>query len=250
MSHTESYQSKSALFAALFLSFACDGSSGDSTNRLSDNSGGTVGSGGASKVANTATQAGGASSTSHINGTSATGGSSSPTGECVADATAICTAAADRGVRCGDTLESERAARYDTCVTRMAAQFNCAFANSFSSCLETLACDGDDESCVYEGLVDAKPEGWDVDVINACLDGTTTDEDTCRAALGGPTRTCLTRYDECAAAAEDQVSPFIDDRCFTLGALSTSAVTKGVACLSLECDAIGACLTLSGTFSY
>ena len=237
----------------MLLCFACDGSSDESTTKTAEGKGGTAGTGGASSSGKAGSPSGGTSVTHSGKATGGTVGSSSATStnECVADTKTVCSTVIDRSIRCGDYTEAERTTRFDTCVTRSAAvKYNCPFANSFVTCLATLACDGDDEQCVYNGLIDAKPEGWDIDTINACNAGTITDEATCEAAVGGPTRVCLARYEACAAAAEDLISPFVDDRCITLGALSSTAIAKGVACLSLDCDAIGDCLTAAGTFSY
>ena len=253
MNHTDSYQSRMLLVAALFLCFACDGNSDESPTKTAEGAGGTVSKGGASSSGKAGSPSGGTSATHSGKATGGTVGSSSATttDECVSDATTVCAKAIDRSIRCGDYIEAERTTRYDTCVTRsVAVKYNCLFANTFATCLETLACDGDDEQCVYDGLIDAKPEGWDIDTITACTAGTITDVTTCDAAIGGPTRTCLTRYEACAAAAADQIAPFHDDGCFTLGALIPTAITKAVACLSLECDAVGDCLAAVGTFSY
>jgi hypothetical protein len=85
----------------------------------------------------------------------------------------------------------------------------------------------------------------------SCIDGTIEDEAVCKRAIGdGPTRTCLNRYNECKAASEDGYSPFVDDRCYTLGSLSATAIATGVECLSLGCSEIGACLSATGAFSY
>jgi hypothetical protein len=253
MNDTHSYQSRTLLVAAMLLCFACDGNSEESKTKTAEGTGGTAGTGGASNSGKAGAPSGGTSATHSGKATGGTVGSSSATtaDECVSDAKVVCANAIDRSIRCGDYTDAERTTRYDTCVTRSAAvKYNCSFANSFATCLATLACDGDDEQCVYNGLIDAKPEGWDVDTIAACTAGTITDEATCDAAIGGPTRTCLTRYEACAAAAADQVAPFHDDGCFTLGALSSTAIAKGVACLSLDCDAIGDCLAAAGTFGY
>ncbi|MGC4064158.1 MAG: hypothetical protein QM784_05855 [Polyangiaceae bacterium] len=148
-------------------------------------------------------------------------------------------------------MEAERSSRVERCVSDATMAFNCPFADSFGSCLSMLECGVDEEPCVFEALVHAKPEGWDVSTIASCIDKTITDESVCENAIGtGPTRSCLSRYEACAAESEDGFSPFADDRCFTLGALSASAIAQGTTCLSLGCEAIDDCLSEAGAFAY
>jgi hypothetical protein len=96
-------------------------------------------------------------------------------------------------------------------------------------------------------MLAAKPSGWDVTTIEQCIDKTETDEAVCEAALGEPTRKCLAKYDECGGS---EGSPFFDDACYTLGALTEEAANSALDCLPLDCSAADTCLENVGAFNY
>ncbi len=174
------------------------------------------------------------------------------TRDCENPGARLCASGLDRQERCGDLEASERATQEAECVAEVdpAHALSCVFIDSYTTCLDQLDCDTSDDTCMTEGFLAAEPEGWDVALLRECIAGTVTDAVRCEAAIGGSTTTCLDRRQECIDQSSDSSSPFTDDRCFSLAALTDEAVQTALECLPLACDQIEDCLEQAGTFTY
>lgn len=165
----------------------------------------------------------------------------------------LCTGYIDYRARCDGLTAAERGDELARCEAEPdLASVSCVYAEAVADCLSKNSCDTSDDRCVYEGFLASSPKGWDVPTLRSCIAGTITDKAVCTAAVGGDTRTCIDRLEQCIggpyAGAIDP--PFTDDHCYTIVALTAAAQAKALDCLSLGCDAIGSCLTQAGTFNY
>ena len=206
----------------------------------------------------------GSSVTTATGGQSAGGGSNADIGDnpgvagrsvsaCTNAIETVCAGYADYEMRCSSLTADERDTEYAACVEYAdSPPINCTYASAYAACLAAKECGTSDDRCVAEGFLATAPPGWNLPVLRGCLAGTVTDETACDAAVGGDTRNCINRLEECIggpyAGATDP--PFTDDHCFAMVALVPAATTAAVECLSLPCDSILDCLTTAGTFNY
>lgn len=257
--------SQASWFAGLAILVGClvtVGCSPESDNEESaagtSSTGGSAGSGG---VANSGGAAGSGSSTdiTSIVGGTASGGSASSSsgsasgGSCEITPEQLCGASSDYSVRCGHSTEESSAFNKTQCVAKMRRiPLNCAFVTEMTRCLSEPTCVKSDDVCIAQGFLAAQPAGWDTAALKECREKPNADKAVCEAAVGGATRQCLNRLEECIGGPYEgsTEAPFVDDKCFSLAALVPSAVESAVQCLALPCDQIGSCLRTAGTFSY
>ena len=176
-----------------------------------------------------------------------------PDTSCTSAVETLCRAYADHGVTCGDSTPTERDQDLADCLDDAAEiPMNCSYARSVASCLGGNDCATSDDRCVFEGLLDVAPSGWNIPTLRDCVSGAVTDDATCDTAIGGITRTCIDRLEECIGGPYEGATnaPFIDDHCYTIVALTPEAIAEATECLDSPCDAIGACLSAAGTFGY
>jgi hypothetical protein len=172
---------------------------------------------------------------------------------CVSAIATFCAGYADYQARCDVLTPSDREANYSECIGEAAVlPLSCTYAEAVAECLSTNDCATSDDRCVFDGFLATEPPSWNIPVIRDCIAGTVTDDAVCEAALGGDTRTCINRLEECIGGPYEDATnvPYVDDRCFSLVALVPDATRAAMQCLSLPCDDIAACLSAAGTFSY
>jgi hypothetical protein len=169
---------------------------------------------------------------------------------CAASAAAFCQAWGPLETKCYGTPDP--AAATASCLDYMehGDSLNCTFLSVVVDCMNTVACDADQDLwqyCVFEGLFAIEPAGWDIAGIKALMENDYNPDVDWMALFGGISGECLARHVACDTGGEGS---FQDDECVTSAALSAASQQAVQSCLTRECDAIGDCIRDAGAFIY
>ncbi len=132
----------------------------------------------------------------------------------------VCDALCGWGSRCGraeagcTTECNQNAVTYE-------GKWSAAYMDHVSTCLQTLACDQSEETCVAN-FAAVDPAFPNIPEVQACM----------------------TRRSECTT------STWADDYCMSIAALTTAARAAADACRTKPCTEIFACLKSAGAFNY